>query len=86
MSEATAKATRRELRRVLGPEDVGVVSQQQANLQAIAASLCLVDQRLGSLDRVTLESRVVMADRLARLEAFRHRGFWARLRWLVTGR
>lgn len=93
MSEATARATTRQLRRAMGAEAIGVVNNHAAELQAIHV-------RLGELlAQATEQGRMLQAQQakvisLAQMQGvtfnslaeFCGRALRARLRWIVTGR
>jgi hypothetical protein len=97
MSAVMEKATRRDLRRAVGAEAIGVIEEHTARLHGVerTARIALAraddaDDRLRSLsgivDRLSAES-VALGDVTARLTSTVHtRSLWGRLCWLWTGR
>ncbi len=78
MSEAAAKATRRNLRRSVGEVALGAITEQ-------GAKLLTVDDRLssqGDVLKAHTETLVYLIKRDHRVKALT---FWQRLRWLLTG-
>jgi hypothetical protein len=97
MSDLTAKATRRDLRRAVGSEAVSVINAQTSVIdQRILPSIATLESLLGAqIDRITkLESRAFATDSLtsshsaslALMRDFRARRFLQRLKWILTGR
>ena len=79
MSASAEKATRRELRRAVGVQAIGVIDSQtqtiHAQTEAIKANAQYFEDRLN--------------DQRGQIDLFRahiRRTFWQRVRWLVTGR
>ena len=50
MSQSTAKAVRRELRRSVGVEGVAIIVQLQKNVEALTNSLTLAHKRIDGLE------------------------------------
>jgi hypothetical protein len=98
VSGSVAKGYRRDLRRAVGSEALGLIDAHTAaldhqvlpNLNALQARLEDVDERLRALEHqhdVRLTRLHTAIDTTAqRVAAFLARPFWQRLRWLVTGR
>jgi hypothetical protein len=93
MNGKAVKATRRELRRAIGPAVVDTVLENGRNVEALAARLRLLEEKVKGLG---LEADIAAeanyrfeADsvrRLEAIEAFQSRGFFGRLAWLLFGR
>ncbi len=89
MSEATAKAVRRDLRRAMGASGVHAVDEAQSNIARLANSLTNAHQRINTASMTLahrcdqLEDRTV--DLRSELRAFQSRSFWQRWRWMVLG-
>jgi len=74
------KATNRELRRAFGSQAVGLIDAHADQMKQLEAA-----------DTATIGALLGLRTRIETLEAFTKRpmfvgGFWARLRWLLTGR
>lgn len=86
MSASTDKATRRDLRRALGPDALETLNRQGAHLTGVGAVANYAHERLGAHD--------IQLDRLHRdLTDVRRRlggltessSLWTRLRWVFRG-
>ncbi len=71
MSEAAAKATRRQLRRSIGETGLGAVIEQGASISSLSRRFSSYDDALAAVSQ--------------RDAAFHAMTFWQRLTWLVTG-
>lgn len=95
MRQAQAKATRRDLRRAMGDQAIGVIDEHDAVLKAQALAL-----QSEALERTKLEQRLLrtsatcdhlleMNERnslnIVRLQYVFGGSFWLRLRWLLRG-
>jgi hypothetical protein len=90
MSEAKAKAARRQMRRAVGPELVEMVSNHGATIRSQGTAIASVANELQTHRMIVTEMvKLVSAEARERVDlrtdALR-RPFWGRLRWLVTGR
>jgi hypothetical protein len=87
MSESAVKAARRDLRRTIGAEGLGVVQQLQTNIANLSASVtnahARIDQSVALANRRWQESQEAERQINARIEAFKSRSFWTRLRECV---
>jgi hypothetical protein len=85
MSEAMAKATRRDLRRAMGPGAVSRVRGLEEEVKALRAQVVAGDYRTGK--RIADVHRRVDGEAADRRDATAplRRGLWGRLRWLVRG-
>lgn len=95
MNGSAVKARNRELRRVMGPEAIGVVNSHAESitslLQVITQLTQKYDAALTRLERADTESErrhneatQVIQELFIRRQV-RERTFWGRLRWLVLG-
>jgi hypothetical protein len=82
MSEATARAARREIRRAFGDQAIGVVDRHADAIQVLRDTVSELRRELHTHQVATL--RGLEAGALAR-EPLR-RPLVGRLRWLLTGR
>jgi hypothetical protein len=86
MSQATAKATRRAIRKAVGPEAIDVINSHANSITDILHALETFNARLTERrdehDALAEFARGVAADGLA----FRSLGVLGRLKWLVLGR
>ena len=80
------KAERRQIRRVLGDDAARQVKSLMGEVmvaQAQIADLGVWVKQREQDSRIQAERFLDLNDRY---HTFTHRGFWSRLRWLVTGR
>ena len=86
MSATQTKARRRDLRRAVGEDALGVINNQGEALQALAGRLeglaHAQARHARDVGQALVEAQAAAAGRTEPLR----RGFWGRLRWLVTGR
>lgn len=84
MSESAAKVARRDLRRTIGANGLEVVKQTQVNIDHLGRSLnnahARIDQAAALADRRWQELQESERRIIARIEAFKSRSFWTRLR------
>lgn len=92
MSQTQAKATRREIRRSMGAEALGVIEMHAGGINALAERVADQEARLQRLDKDVdlLEDglRAVGCEAIGGAELgkwFTRMTFWARLRWLLRG-
>lgn len=79
MSGTTARATKREIRRALGPEALQVLADQEA---ALAEQAEAITHHSETLKDLKFEQR----DHSAALAALRRSSLRQRLRWLFIGK
>jgi hypothetical protein len=100
MNNTAAKTIRRDLRRALGEEALGVLDAQtnaiqyqilpnqnalQQHVDGLIDDVKALGGSLGTLHKAHTEFFVVASRQLQADEQFIARGLWARLRWLFTG-
>jgi len=90
VNEGQAKKTRRDLRRAVGVEAVGVIEAHTGRLSMLEiqarAQAGLLSDHARELIRLSGES-AASGDVMARLTSVVYtRTFWGRMRWLLTGR
>tara|TARA_R110000868_G_scaffold301956_1_gene562458 strand:+ start:583 stop:861 length:279 start_codon:yes stop_codon:yes gene_type:complete len=90
MSQAQAKATRREIRRSMGAEALGVIEMHAGGINALAERVADQERRVSALEAEADIATMRHTDTLERLgghaaalKLFTGMTFWARLRWLV---
>lgn len=96
VSAQAEKVLRRDLRRAVGAEAIGVIDHNAKLLAALQQRVSIHDNWLSELhgQRQLQERRLVWLETAETLGrngcdaylVFRHRTFWQRLRWLVTGK
>lgn len=90
MSESAAKASRRDVRRSLGPQGLAVVHEAQSNIGKVANSVqnahSRIDHLSAKLDDRWLATAAAHKSIDERIFDFQTKGFGARMRWLVFGR
>lgn len=88
---ATAAIVARELdRRTFQEAAVATIDAQAAAIEKLQRDLTTTREFLADMslryDAAVLDLRVAIAAETEITDAHLHAGFWARLRWLVTGR
>jgi hypothetical protein len=99
MSGSTAKADRREVRRVIGDAAMALLDEIKHNQEGLTTIVGDLDKRLGLPDGKSapvylrlqyLEGAIIRAAEARRLaearDQARDRTFWTRLRWLLTAK
>lgn len=97
MSESTAREARRDLRRTVGASALETLRGQEQSIASVAASVNSLRNDVVQLAREHTDFKLTTAkgfrghyDYTSQVAkdflTFRHRTFWGRLRWLLTGR
>jgi hypothetical protein len=99
MSGSTAKADRREVRRVIGDAAMALLDEIKHNQEGLTTIVGELDRRIGTPEGgaltiyrrlLHLEEAIIRAAEARRRaeerEAARDRTFWTRLRWLLTAK
>jgi hypothetical protein len=92
MSQATVRATKREIRRAIGPEAIEAIDRiakaGEGLAQIVAAQQEQIDAlkaRLVYYEMLISQAATLNECRANANSAFRGRRLWQRLRWLVRG-
>jgi len=87
MSESAVKAARRDLRRTIGADGLAVVQQAQRNITNVGTSVADAHDRIDQVEALAnrrwQEAQEAERQILARIEAFKSRSLWTRLRECV---
>ena len=85
MGQATVKATRRALRRAVGPDALNTIRDQDQAIGILQAAVSGLQREVATLAVNHAEFKRATALAVTGLVGFRERPFLGRLRWLVTG-
>jgi hypothetical protein len=86
MNGKAVKATRRELRRAIGPAVVDTVVETGRNVDALGRNVEGLGRQLRRLEQGLDGEQALRHALAAQFDAFESRGFFGRLAWLLFGR